>query len=62
MMSFNYIGHMAVEAEKALKDQIVRISAQNIFLFIYLQHSAGSKESLVGCEAKETESSEILLH
>ena len=34
MMSFNYIGHMAaVETEKALKDQTVRISAQNIFLF-----------------------------
>ena len=33
MMSFNYIGHMAVEAEEALKDQTVRRSVQNIFLF-----------------------------
>ena len=33
MMSFKYIGHMAVEAEEALKDQTLRISVQNIFLF-----------------------------
>ena len=26
-------GHMAVEAEEALKDQIVRISVQNILLY-----------------------------
>ena len=33
MVSFNYIGHMAVEAEEALKDQTVGRSVQNIFLF-----------------------------
>ena len=31
MMSFNHIGHMAEEAEEALKDQTVRISIQSIF-------------------------------
>ena len=33
MVSFDYIGHMAVEAEEALKNQIVRISVQNILLY-----------------------------
>jgi hypothetical protein len=33
MMLSNYIGHMAVEAKEAVKDQTVRVSVQNIFLF-----------------------------
>ena len=57
MMSFNYIGYMAVEAEKALKDQTVRISARNIFLFTAFKQI--QRNSLVACKAKETES-EIL--
>ena len=31
--NINYTGHMVAEAEEALKDQTVRISVQNIFLF-----------------------------
>ena len=46
MMSFNYIGHMAVEAEEALKDQTVRISAQNIFLFTAFNRFKGIFGSL----------------
>ena len=56
MMSFNYTGHMVVEVEEALKDQTVRISVQNIFLF---KAFSRFKKSLVACKAKEAES-EIL--
>ena len=42
MVSFNYIGHIAVEAEEALKDQTVRISVQNIFLLTTFSRFKGT--------------------